>query len=393
MLIFQHTQLAKIAFLYPRGTILLKSAPPSINFLIILLRLRGFRIGLWQEEGIHFKNTDQISPVFSRIASKYIDSYFAWHPADANFATKQGVSPDKIKIVGNIRMELAQQIFDLTETFKQSELTILLITNFDTSSLNYKFKADSNISEETANKENLDAKKYNQIANNNISLYQKLLDHKSSNKYRFMLRPYAFERTNSIFSPRIIQDKNVSIFDTFKEVDLTIHYGSTAGIEGICSGKPSIMLTTDISLVDYRILNSSQIFFSEQDLYDFLDTLIDNTSSLKELIKYQSRLVSTNYEFDFSLSSHSNSITDFVSVDFIKPTRYVPILEFIKEFFIYLKLALKTFIKGFFKDSYNFKAINNQFVIDNDIQTLGNNLNVKVKASRNSKLLKIYLEP
>jgi surface carbohydrate biosynthesis protein len=389
--IFQHSQLARIAFFYPKGSIFLKSTPPAINFLIILLRFRGFKIGLWQEEGIHFKDTDKGSPIFSRLVSKYIDTYFAWHPDDANFAIKQGINPEHIKTVGNVRMELASQVLNSRNTNINDSYTILLVTNFDTSLLKYNFKEDGNISAEIANKENSNARKYNSIAANNLRLYQTLIDHNSAEKYRFILRPYVFERATGLVSDKIVIDQNVSIFETFKEIDLIIHYGSTAGIEGIYSGIPSIILSNDVSLVDYRILNSSELFSDCSELYSFLDRTIINRGDIDKLSQFQISKATQNYDFDFSNSEHSEFILRFVSEGLKQSINYYILKDLIKEFPNYFQIFIKSKIMNFFSinTSYKSQDLDINF-IENEFKDMKVGRSIRVRTSRNCKIMKIY---
>lgn len=391
--IFQHSQLARIAFFYPKGSIFLKSTPPAINFLIILLRFRGFKIGLWQEEGLHFKDTDKGSPIFSRLVSKYIDTYFAWHPKDANFAIKQGISPEHIKTVGNIRMELANQVLNSRNTKLNDSYAILLVTNFDTSLLSYEFKEDGNISDEIAKKENSNARKYNLIAAKNLRLYQTLIDHRSADKYRFILRPYVFERAIGLVSDKIIIDQNVSIFETFKEIDLIIHYGSTAGIEGIYSGIPSIILSNDVSLVDYRILNSSEVFSDCIELYSFLDRAITNRGDIDRLARFQISKATQNYDFDFSYSDHSDSILRFVSSSLKQSINYHILKDLIKEFPNYFQIFMKLKIKNFFTKSASYKSKDLDInLIEKEFKEIKVAISIRFRTSRNCKIVKIFTD-
>jgi surface carbohydrate biosynthesis protein len=313
VVIFQHSQLHNIALFATPGIIFLKSTPIQNDFLVEHLVKRGFVILAWQEEGIHHNNQQLESPVFSKYSSRFITKYFAWHPADAEFAVRQGIDPNRISISGNIRMELANSLLENTGRKRgRNKLRILILTNFDTSQLSYEFKNDGNISTETASKENELIAKYKSIADKNSQLYRDMVNHKEASNYEFIIRPYIFEK--KIFTHELSEvDKNNSIFETFKSIDLVLHYGSTAGIEGIVAGKLSLILTNEIGVFDNRILNSSKLFTNCESLFEYLSKISKEPTFFEQECMNQKKLLLNNYNFNFSNSTHSLDALEFIS--------------------------------------------------------------------------------
>jgi surface carbohydrate biosynthesis protein len=388
VVVFQHSQLPSIALFANPGIILLKSTPIQFDYLYKHMIRRGFTILAWQEEGIHHNDHQLESPVFSKFSSNFISKYFAWHPADAAFAIRQGVNPSSITVTGNIRMELASSISNYKSQQRNPEkIRILVITNFDTSQIQYNYKQDRNISAATAENENKLINRVNLVASKNALLYREMLDHPESANYEFIIRPYIYEKNPlKHVSARI--DENNSIFEAFKSTDIVLHYGSTAGIEGIVSGCLSLLLTSEVGAFDERILRSSKLFTNCTSLFSYLTEINENKQLYKEDISHQQSELEKNYNFNFSNSFHSKEILNFIS----KIPKTNSIFKHRNKFFIVLITffygTLKNRIKKFNSKTYYQKSSKlTRSKILKELENLNADSTVQIRISKKGKIL------
>ena len=388
VVVFQHSQLPNIALFATPGIILLKSTPIQFDYLYKHMIRRGFTILAWQEEGIHHNDHQLESPVFSKFSSKFISKYFAWHPADAAFAIRQGVNPSSITVTGNIRMELASSVSNYkTQQRNIEKMRILVITNFDTSQINYNFKQDRNISAATAENENKLIHSVNLSASKNFLLYREMLDHPESANYEFIIRPYIYEK-NPLKHISAKIDGNNSIFESFKSTDIVLHYGSTAGIEGIVSGCLSLLLTSEVGAFDERILRSSKLFTNCTSLFSYLTEININKHLYRRDLSYQQSELEKNYDFNFSNSFQSTEILDFMSTNSTTNS----VLKHRSSFFLVLITFFYNIVKNRirrFKPKINYKKSNKlaSYKIFKELESLNADLKVQIIISKKGKIL------
>ena len=388
VVVFQHSQLPNIALFSTPGIIFLKSTPIQFDYLCKHMIHRGFTILAWQEEGIHHNYHQLESPVFSKFSSKFISKYFAWHPADAAFAIRQGVNPSSITVTGNIRMELASSISNYKDQQRNPEkMRILVITNFDTSQIYYNYKQDRNISAATAENENKLIDNVNLIASKNSLLYKEMLDHPESANYEFIIRPYVYEK-NPLKHVSAKIDGNNSIFQSFKSTDIVLHYGSTAGIEGIVSGCLSLILTSETGAFDERILRSSKLFTNCTSLFSYLTEINKNKQLFRRDLSYQQSELEKNYDFNFSNSFQSTEILEFMST----VSTANSVLKHCSSFFLVLIKYIYNIVKNrrrkimsktYFKKSSKLTS----YKIFKELENLNADLKVQIKISKKGKIL------
>jgi surface carbohydrate biosynthesis protein len=390
VVVFHHSQLSNIALFARPGVIFLKSTPIQHDYLLEHMVSRGFIILAWQEEGLHHKKNQLESPVFSKFSSKFISRYFAWHPVDAEFAARQGIDPKRISTSGNIRMELANSLVNnanQNEYKKNNKLRILVITNFDTRRIVYNFKKDGNISTETARRENDFVAQYKLIASKNALLYQEMINQKQASDYEFIIRPYIFER--KILTHNSVKiDENNSIFETFKSIDLVLHYGSTAGIEGIVAGKLSLILTSEIETIDDRISGSSKLFTNCKSLFEFLSEIRTNPKLFERELYNQKLLLQKNYNFNFSHSTHSSDVIEFLN-SFVKNELNLNYSKKIfKVFYLVYLSKFKNKVKRIMSKNYYQKSTNIDYSkAYNELATLNAGKEIGIRLKKEGKIL------
>ena len=341
VLIFQHRILSWLAVFGKPGTIFLKSNPYQFDYSIGLLAKRGFKIYLWQEEGIHFRSDQIESPVFSNRSTPWIHKYLAWHPTDANFAMRQGFPSEKVEICGNIRMELASSIDRRTRNFNEP-LRLLVVSNFDMSKMTYNFLTEGNMAVEAARESQDEFNLIKSVALRNFELYEKLLNHIELSKFTVTFRPYYFEQQISTYSNQISLDKNLSVLDSLKSADIVVHYGSTVGIEAVQAGILSVNLSADLTSIDPRILGVSLNFSDVSELLSTLQFLSENPHELEAVANAQVHACIKLYETDFRQSNQSQLILSELLKDTFEPVNDLP--DFSRVRVLYLEL--RNFLGG-----------------------------------------------
>ena len=315
VVIFQHLEIYLIALFAKPGVVFLKSNSNEFDIAISLMSKRGFRIILFQEEGLHH-NYDQISSLtFSKKSARYVDAYLAWHPADADFARNNGITESKIKVVGNLRFELASKIRK-PNYYISEKLKLLVIVNFD-NTINYVApKKLDNPEIARSYKEMTEAiKDWSSVEEINRNLYQKLLVSKFSEIFEITLRPYTLSTENKDYFKNVTLDVRPNILDSIVNNDIVIHYGSTVSLESILSGRFSILFNSRPELVDKRIQNCSRVISTIETMFTLLNEISSNRSLLEKYSKSQLALMESNYEIDFSstewLRECENRISSF----------------------------------------------------------------------------------
>lgn len=352
VLIFQHRLLSWIALFGKPGILFLKSNPRQFDYSISLLAKRGFRIYLWQEEGIHTKYNQFESPIFSTKSVVWIHKYLAWHPADADFAIRQGFDHGRVEICGNTRMELVSKISRRSRT-PDSPLRLLVISNFDLSRITYNFLDDESLGT-TAAQDAQDAfDLMKSVTPKNFRLYETLLNHPGILNFSVTYRPYFFEQKIISMPSQVFLDANLSVLDTLKNVDVVIHYGSTVGIESVQAGILSVNLSADLASIDPRIFGISMNFSDVDELLKRLQSFSENPEELESAVLTQAASCIDLYEMDFRRSNQSSLIleelisdTEFPMNDFIKYSRIkIVFLELRNIVGSSKRILLKKFVK------------------------------------------------
>lgn len=303
--IFQHSALWLIALFAKPGFICLKSTSYQFDEIIEILARRGFRIISWQEEGLHHFHGQEQSPVFSKNSSKFIDRYFAWHPADAELAIRTGIPSSSVEIVGNLRMDLLKNIPGNFNSERVVRNRVLILTNFDKRILSYDFLSDRNLDHNGRILAEHFWAREKESARLNLSLYEELFTRLSSELLLVSrVRPYFYESDLTHLRFGIATDHYFTISESLAKSDFLIHYGSTGGIEATVLGIPNLILAASTEGIDSRILESGSFFSS-------VDALIEEILNLSKSSSY-SQLVSIKqhecqvsaYEFDFRKSNH-----------------------------------------------------------------------------------------
>jgi len=308
--VFQHTEIQKIALYRRPGIIFLKSLPDSLYPVIKLMKKRGFKIILFQEEGIHYLTSQANTFEFSPRSYKFIDEYMAWHKDDSKFAQRMRVPVNRIHIVGNIRFELARKFNEKTERMLNNSPRLLILENFTTGNIynNYKIRLPTHSKIESHTIFIEQQKKLKSNIKKNIELYGELYKALRREGFDFKVRKYTLGLDtfrNNIYKNEI--DKNINILKSLQNNDIVIHYGSTAGLEAILNGSISIMLeNSEIKNNDNRIRNVSIKFYNVPDIIDFLKKL--DRLSLIGLNKKQLRKMNSEYKTNFSAYEPSKFI-------------------------------------------------------------------------------------
>jgi len=307
VVIFQHSELDYISMFSKPGIIVFKSLPKTFNHSLILLKKRGFVIILSHEEGLHFNSFSTSDISISNIHLNKIDHYLAWHEFDKQFAIYNGISVDKISVVGNIRFQIANQ-----NKFRfpspQECIKIIILDNHLNSVNIIREKHKGNTEQiilikdlENLNKKNL----------NNKIMYRDLYSGLKRLKIDFRVREYSYGAENSDLADlEVPLDRSFSIFDSIKDRNIVIHYGSTGGLEAILSGRLSIILSHPENHIDPRIRTVSMQFNDSNQLLDYL--LHFSVDTLNELQSTQEELLISTYGIDFRKIDSAKSIVDVI---------------------------------------------------------------------------------
>lgn len=312
--IFQHKTLALIAVLGKPGPIYLKSTSYENDAIIKLLSSRGFSIYLWSEEGLHHSKNQSDSLTFSKNSSRFIHRYAAWHDNDFALAEKQGIKSNSIDIVGNVRMELAVNVAGSRELRKERN-RVLVATNFDLNGFNYGLKNSSNVSSEYLQSvgELLETQK--ESSNKNVEIFSQLVKVLISKGFQVTLRPHYHDvKTGLAFDAQIL-DKNQSVYDSLAGVDFVVTYGSTISVEATLAGLPSVILNSNISQIDSRILSVGKAFNSSDDTVIELERLRQDNNYAATYINSARSGIKRNYGPSILESKHLEWITSTVTED------------------------------------------------------------------------------
>ena len=339
--IFQHTELSKIAIYGKPGIVFLKSAPDPLYPYIRLLKKRGFKIILFQEEGIHYQKNQGKSFEFSSRCSEYIDQYLAWHRDDADFAKKMSIPEDKILVVGNIRFELASK-FNVVETKTPANvLGILVLENFTTRNMYryYKPKRSSVISKVEKNQFIDNNLTHEANIDLNSAIYQHLYRELILKGYDFKIRRYTLGKTDKISdSLEKYIDKSSNILESLSGKNIVIHYGSTAGLEAILNKCVSIIFESpQVKISDSKIRNCSMKFTDLSLLLDFLERLDFN--QLAEINHSQINAMNLQYGEQFDKDQTSAVIMSLMKNSTMSNTRY-PLISFYWFYAIFYSIKL-----------------------------------------------------
>jgi surface carbohydrate biosynthesis protein len=300
VIILQHNQISLIALFGKPGIIVFKSCPDQYLGIMKLMKKRGFTILLLQEEGIHYnkKLTDQFE--FSYRCAELVDWYMAWHLEDSLFAQKMKIPESKVKILGNIRFQLAAKQKVISKQRIDDRLRILILENFSMGKFYTKYNPNSNFLMDSSSRANLThhLNAMTKAAELNYMLYLNLYSELSKKNYDIKVRRYSIDNsTNAIKNFKI--DLSENILEALSECDIVIHYGSTAGLEAILAGRISLILADKSAKVyDKRLGNCSEEFNQVDKLVRYLDQIsIKDISSINSV---QAKLVTFEYGIDYS---------------------------------------------------------------------------------------------
>jgi surface carbohydrate biosynthesis protein len=315
--LFQHTELAKIAMASPPGVVILKSCPDSIYLYIKLLKIRGFKILLFQEEGIHYTEFQINAFEFSSRCALLVDKYLAWHLLDFNFAKSLSIPVDRISIIGNTRFELPGIMLNRGATPPTDRLRILVLENFTSGNMN---KTYIPVRKQSKKNEVYNIlKESNQVYADNISrnieIYQELYKSFLNTGIDFRVRGYTLGvETTKKNALRIDKDYYSNILESLKDRNIVLHYGSTAGLEAIFFGRINITLTSPRTIIrDTRLIDSSFHFSKIHELVDFLGKF--NLQQILSINTDQKESVYRNYGIRFdNLGSTSLLIEEINSL-------------------------------------------------------------------------------
>lgn len=347
--IFQHSQLLRVCLFKTPGVLFIKSSPYQLDLLLKVAKLRGFRIISSQEEGLHFFGDEEsfgtLYPLtFSRNTAELIDLYLAWHQNDFETALRVGVPAEKIRIVGNIRLQIVNQLSKQKVT-NTKNMKILLITNF-----NYAEQLEKYISKSNQRKQS----DYNKIFNKSIEFYSQNLNmlkdsekifvdfiQKSTDlKLEIILRRYFYDQTSYNYNlyPNLTIDENYLIGKAINDSDLVVHYGSSAAVEALCGHRLPILLTSDLEFHDRRMLTLGPNFTQVDSLLEWISSLSEMKLE-SELSKSQSELV-VNYGINFNLDS-LNLIADEINKECNNYLHYKKGINVeLQIFLLYLRILL-----------------------------------------------------
>jgi surface carbohydrate biosynthesis protein len=401
--IFQHTELVKIALYRKPGIIFLKSCPDSLYPYIKLLKKRGFKIILFQEEGLHYK-FNQVSAIeFSPRCHIYIDHYMAWHINDAAFAKKMSIPEDRIKIIGNIRFELARKSNKPRSYMKTGSIKILVLENFTTGNLYKNFKPSKrsvvsiDSQEEFAYRQEIHRKNITK----NQKIYQKLYSILFEKGYDFKIRRYTLGKENNqnLFL-RPNTDSSINILEALHNSDVVIHYGSTAGLEAILNGCISIILETkSVEKFDNRIRNCSLKYSKVEDLVNFLIKL--DRRKLDQINREQVNSLNMQYQanfIEFETTKHVAKLINEETKRKVKKARIVPYAVYVlfyglKIWSLGLLYRLSSLYYDIFLGIANMKVVKaNRILADQVDQSFEflkvKNLNYKIQRNRKGIIFK-----
>ena len=214
-----------------------------------------------------------------------------------------------------------------------------------------------------------------------------MLDHPESANYEFIIRPYVYEK-NPLKHVSAKIDGNNSIFESFKSTDIVLHYGSTAGIEGIVSGCLSLLLTSEVGAFDERILRSSKLFTNCTSLFSYLTEININKHLYRRDLSYQQSELEKNYDFNFSNSFQSTEILDFMSTNSTTNS----VLKHRSSFYLVLITFFYNTVKNKirkFKPRIEYKKSSKlaSYKIFKELESLNADLKVQIIISKKGKIL------
>jgi len=313
VVIHQHNEIGRIALFGKPGIFILKSCPVQYLGFMKLMKKRGFKIVLFQEEGIHYHNELSNQLEFSSRCADFIDWYIAWHLEDSLFAQKMNIPASKIKILGNIRFELATKIQASGNNIINDRFRILILENFSMGAVYPKYYLGNELLIDLDSKVNLiqHLKAMSKAAELNFKLYGCLYEELAKKNYDIKIRRYSIDTSTDPIGGFEI-DFSDNILEALSESDIVIHYGSTAGLEAILAGRISIILADQHAKVyDKRLGNCSKEFTQVSQLVSFLEQI--SFQDLKVLNSEQARMMTSQYGVDFSKQITSKSIFSLVN--------------------------------------------------------------------------------
>lgn len=343
VVVFQHSELYRIALFSKPGKILIKSA--SYNFLtaIKLMRFRGFHVLQHQEEGIHATSSSEAPLTMSRKVNMQCSKYLAWHVNDAHLSRKSGFPEHKIVICGNMRFEYlkfcrSRRLQNLT-----NPLRILVLTNFDMDKINYPMAKKATQEETVAiSKVQVALSAQKKLAADDSKLYSEFLQDNRLQSYAVVVRRYFFENASLNFLGENLRiDENVDFYDSLENADIVLHYGSTGGIEGSYLGLPSVVLTSNPQVQTEGILHSSLVCTKIDDVFEWLHQFDIHRSQLTTVANEQAQSFMSFNGFNLD---DSFEIQELISSRFAYPetkSGFTQLTTWIASLFFYSKSRLR----------------------------------------------------
>ncbi len=393
VVVFQHSELFRIALFSKPGEILIKSA--SYNFLpaIKLMRFRGFNVLQHQEEGIHSTSSSDAPLTMSRQVNMQCSKYLAWHVNDALVSQKSGFSEPKIVICGNMRFEYlkfcrSRRLQNLT-----NPLRILVLTNFDLSRINYPIAKKASREESAAiSKVRVTLTAQKKLATDDSKLYSQFLEDHRLQNYDVVVRRYFFETASLINSGKNLRiDENVDFYDSLEDADIVLHYGSTGGIEGSYLGLPSIILTSNPQSQTEGILHSSIVCTKIDDLFDQLHQFDIHRSQLTTVANEQSKSFMSFNGFNLD---NSFEIQELISSGFAYPETNpgnIQLSVWIASLVFYTKSKLRDFSVLFRKEKRVKKAsLLRSENVRRHLNSIEKNVGLEYRISSSKKIVTFY---
>lgn len=352
VVIFQHSELYRIALFSKPGDVLIKSSSYTFITALRLMKIRGFQVFQHQEEGIHFHADSEVPLTMSPSVNRQCSFYFAWHEYDARVAQLGGFERNQVAIVGNMRFEYLRNLKVQRKLNESSKLRVLVLTNFDFTNLIYRNPKRGTQDELAGVSKVLDVVAQQQrVGVLNRELYLQFLGDKRIDDFEITIRKYFFEtKTIENEKMKFATDTNLNFYDSLDTADLILHYGSTGGLEGVFLGLPSIILTSDPSSLIPAISGISSIYTDLDDLFEELYKFDRDRLKLSMLSSIQREHSKDTYGFDleesFQIKKLIELLDDKVQFRFRLGLRD-PII---------LLNALRVFFKSRIRLSFNFIA-------------------------------------
>lgn len=394
VVIFQHSELYKIALFSKPGNVLIKSSSYTFTNALKLMKFRGFQIFQHQEEGIHLDAESDIPLTMSPLANKYCTHYFAWHDADARIAKLAGFASNQVSIVGNMRFEYIKNRRQVRVLNESGKLRILVLTNFDFKNMIYRNPKSRDPGELAGiSKVVKSIAQQGQLGLQNMALYEKFFADLRIVHFDVKIRKYFYEENVlGQEASQLATDTKLNFYDSLDDADVVVHYGSTGGLEGAFLGLPSIILTSDTALLNPPIAASSTVFTNVDDLFAELFDLDRNRSTLQVISSKQIRISNRIYGFSFEESKQIENLVRFARENVKGGRRFRFSVIWLVSFKFYIKAQIRKLYNAIFAINSVQKASKlNQSSVNHHLRILDSLGLFQIKIHRSRKIVELRL--